>query len=147
MRREFSAGGVVVRRDEGVDWVAVIRPQGKPAGHWVLPKGALDAGESAEVAALREVQEETGLTASTIAKLGSVRYVYTWAGERIFKVVTFFLMRYEDGEIGAIEEAMRVEVHEATWLRLDEAPRLLAHKGEQEMAAKAAALIGGDAEL
>src|SRR4051812_46400 len=141
MRREFSAGGVVVRRDDTGEWIAAIRPQGKPAGHWVLPKGALDPGESSEVAALREVREETGLTATTIAKLGAVRYVYTWAGERVFKVVTFFLMRHEDGEIGAIEEAMRVEVHEATWLPLDEAPRRLVHKGEREMAEKAAAML------
>src|SRR3954463_12863361 len=100
MRREFSAGGVVVRRAEGRDWVAAIRPQGKPAGHWVLPKGALDRGETSEAAALREGREETGLDASTIAKLGAVRYVYTWEGERVFKVVTFFLMRYNAGEIG-----------------------------------------------
>jgi 8-oxo-dGTP pyrophosphatase MutT (NUDIX family) len=87
------------------------------------------------------VREETGLVASTVARLGSVRYVYTWDGERVFKVVTFFLMRYDEGEIGAIEEAMRVEVHEATWLPLDEAPRLLAHKGEKDMATKAAAML------
>ena len=94
--------------------MAAIRPQGKPEGHWVLPKGALDAGESSEAAALREVREETGLDASTLAKLGAARYVYTWAGESVFKVVTFFLMRCDGGEIGAIEEAMRVEVDEAT---------------------------------
>jgi 8-oxo-dGTP pyrophosphatase MutT (NUDIX family) len=141
MRREFSAGGVVVRRADGRDWVAAIRPQGKPAGHWVLPKGALDDGESSEAAALREVREETGLEASTLAKLGAVRYVYTWEGARVFKVVTFFLMRCDGGEIGAIEEAMRVEVHEATWLPLDEAPRLLAHKGEKEMAQQAATIL------
>src|SRR3954463_1430582 len=111
MRREFSAGGVVVRRADGRVWMAAIRPQGKPAGHWVLPKGALDDGESSEAAALREVREETGLDATTLAKLGAVRYVYTWQGERVFKVVTFFLMRWDRGEIGAIEEAMRVEVH------------------------------------
>jgi 8-oxo-dGTP pyrophosphatase MutT (NUDIX family) len=141
MRREFSAGGVVVRHGTDGTWLAAIRPQGKPEGHWVLPKGALDAGESAEAAALREVEEETGLVATTIAKLGSVRYVYTWEGERVFKVVTFFLMRYERGEIGAIDEAMRVEVADATWLPLDEAPQRLAHKGEKEMAEKAAAML------
>jgi 8-oxo-dGTP pyrophosphatase MutT (NUDIX family) len=141
MRREFSAGGVVVHSENGATQIAAIRPQGKPAGHWVLPKGALDPGESAEAAALREVHEETGIVAVPVAKLGAVRYVYTWAGERVFKVVTFFLMRYEHGEIGAIDEAMRVEVHEATWLPLDEAPRLLAHKGEKEMAAKAQAML------
>ena len=131
----------MVRRADGRDWMAAIRPQGKPAGHWVLPKGALDDGESSEAAALREVREETGLEASTLAKLGAVRYVYTWQGERVFKVVTFFLMRCDGGEIGAIEEAMRVEVDEATWLPLDEAPQRLAHPGEKEMAEKAATIL------
>jgi NADH pyrophosphatase NudC (nudix superfamily) len=55
--------------------------------------------------------------------------------------VTFFLMRYESGEVGAIEEAMRIEVADARWLALDEAPRVLAHKGEREIAVKAAAML------
>jgi 8-oxo-dGTP pyrophosphatase MutT (NUDIX family) len=143
MRREFSAGGVVVRAAEAGTEVAVIQPQGKPEGHWVLPKGALDAGESSEQAALREVREETGLDASTIAKVGATRYVYTWAGEKVFKVVTFFLMRCDGGEIGAIEEAMRVEVADARWIPLDDAPRMLAHKGEKDIARQATALLAG----
>jgi 8-oxo-dGTP pyrophosphatase MutT (NUDIX family) len=141
MRREFSAGGLVVRRFQGRDWIAVIRPQGKRSGHWALPKGAPDDGESAEAAALREVLEETGIVAAPLAKLGSTRYTYTWAGEKVFKVVTFFLMRYRSGKIGEIDEAMRVEVHEATWLPLEEAPRLLAYRGEREMARKALAAL------
>jgi 8-oxo-dGTP pyrophosphatase MutT (NUDIX family) len=143
MRREFSAGGVVVRREETGLEVAVIQPQGKPEGHWVLPKGALDAGESSEQAALREVREETGLDAVSLGKLGATRYVYTWNGEKIFKVVTFFLMSYAAGEIGAIDESMRVEVAAACWLPLADAVRALAHKGEREMAEKAQAEIPG----
>jgi 8-oxo-dGTP pyrophosphatase MutT (NUDIX family) len=143
MRREFSAGGVVVRASGAGAELAVIRPQGKPEGHWVLPKGALDKGESSEQAALREVREETGLDASTIAKIGATRYVYTWAGEKVFKVVTFFLMRCDGGEIGAIEEAMRIEVADARWLALDDAPAMLAHKGERDIARQAAALLAG----
>src|SRR3954469_14941784 len=141
MRREFSAGGVVVRVTGAEPEIAVIRPQGKAEGHWVLPKGALDAGESAEQAALREVAEETGLDASTIAKIGATRYVYTWAGEKVFKVVTFFLMRCDGGDIGAIDEAMRVEVADARWLPLAEAPELLAHKGERDIVRQAMALL------
>jgi 8-oxo-dGTP pyrophosphatase MutT (NUDIX family) len=143
MRREFSAGGVVARSSGAGPEIAVIRPQGKREGHWVLPKGALDAGESSEQAALREVREETGLEASTIAKIGATRYVYTWAGEKVFKVVTFFLMRCDGGEIGAIEEAMRVEVADARWLPLDDAPGMLAHKGERDIVRQAATLLAG----
>ena len=54
MRREFSAGGVVVRRMRGRWWVAVARPQGRPPGTWVLPKGLVDAGEPVADAAVRE---------------------------------------------------------------------------------------------
>src|SRR4051812_48759595 len=143
MRREFSAGGVVVRAAGAGPEVAVIRPQGKPDGHWVLPKGALDPGESSEQAALREVAEETGLEASTIAKIGATRYVYTWAGEKVFKVVTFFLMRCGGGEIGAIDEALRVEVADARWPPRDAAPELLAQRGERDIAPQAMALLAG----
>jgi hypothetical protein len=72
-----------------------------------------------------------------------VKYVYTWDGERIFKVVSFFLIRAGRGRIGEIEEAMRVEVAEARWLPLDDAPRLLAYGGEREMAAKARDRVAG----
>src|SRR3954447_26287219 len=139
MRREFSAGGVVVRAAGAGPEVAVIRPQGKPDGHWVLPKGALDPGESSQQAALREVREETGLDASTIAKIGATRYVYTWAGEKVFNVVTFFLMRCDGRDIGGVHEAMRVEGAHARCLPLDDAPELLAHKGERDIARQAMA--------
>jgi 8-oxo-dGTP pyrophosphatase MutT (NUDIX family) len=137
VKREFSAGGVLVRTVAGRPHLAAIRPQGKPAGTWVLPKGNLDEGEKPADTAVREVREETGIEGRIVEKLGDVKYVYTWDGERIFKVVSFFLLRAGRGRIGAIEEAMRVEVAEARWLPLDEAPGLLAYGGEREIAAKA----------
>jgi 8-oxo-dGTP pyrophosphatase MutT (NUDIX family) len=136
--REFSAGGVLVRTIRGRPMVAAIRPQGKPEGVWALPKGNVDPGESPAETAEREVWEETGVQGTLLEKLGDVKYVYTRRdGERIFKIVSFFLLRAGRGRIGDIGEAMRVEVAEARWLPLDEAPRLLAYKGEREMAAKA----------
>lgn len=142
MKREFSAGGVLVRTVAGRPHVAAIRPQGKPAGTWVLPKGNIDPGETPAETAVREVWEETGVDGRLVEKLGDVKYVYTWDGERIFKVVSFFLLRAGRGRIGAIKEEMRVEVAEARWLPLDEAPRLLAYGGEREMAAKARDRLG-----
>ena len=121
--------------------LAAIRPRGKREGHWALPKGAPDRGETMEQTALREVLEETGLMGAPLGKLGAVRYVYTWEGEQVFKVVTFFLMRYVEGEIGDIAESMRIEVDEAAWLPLAGAPKLLAYRGEQEMARKALAAL------
>ena len=146
MRREFSAGGVLVRSIRGRPHLAAIRPQGK-SGVWALPKGKIDPGESAPETAVREVREETGVEGRLVEKLGDVRYVYTarWEGEdgeRIFKVVSFFLLRAGRGRIGEIDEAMRIEVAEAGWLPLDEAPRLLSYDGERKMAAKALERIG-----
>jgi 8-oxo-dGTP pyrophosphatase MutT (NUDIX family) len=117
--------------------MAAIRPAGKEPGVWALPKGLIGADEKAEATALREVTEETGVDATPVEKLGDIRYVYTWAGERVFKVVSFFLFRYASGRLGDIPTAHAHEVAEARWVPLDEAPRLLAYKGEREMAAKA----------
>ncbi|HET8893097.1 MAG TPA: NUDIX domain-containing protein [Gaiellaceae bacterium] len=144
MRREFSAGAVLVRSSKGRQMLAAIRPQGKKSGVWALPKGAIDPGERPEDAAVREAFEETGVHGTLVEKLGDVRYVYTWEGERVFKVVSFYLLRAGRGRIGAIEEAMRVEVADAQWLPLGDAPRLLAYKGEREMAAKASARLASD---
>ena len=142
MRREFSAGGVVVRRLNGRWVVAAIRPGGKPEGTWALPKGLIGPGERAEATAEREVAEETGVAAKPDGKLGDARYVYTWAGERVFKVVSFFLFRYARGRLGDIPPEHAHEVAETAWLPLDEAPTLLAYKGEREMAVKALERLG-----
>ena len=144
MRREFSAGGLLVRRLRGAWMLGVIRPAGKPEGLWVLPKGQIDRGESSEQAALREVGEETGVRGSSLGKLGDTRYWFNWDGERIFKVVTFFLVQYESGRLGDVPEAFRHEVAEARWIPLEQAPELLAYRGEKEMAERALARLVTD---
>jgi 8-oxo-dGTP pyrophosphatase MutT (NUDIX family) len=141
MTREFSAGGVLVRRMRGRWWLAAIRPRGKPEGTWALPKGLIDPGESGAETAVREVAEETGLAGRLEGKLGDVRYVYTRRGVRVFKVVSFFLLRHAGGRIGELPPGMEREVAEARWLPLEDAPRLLAYKGEREMAEKALASL------
>jgi 8-oxo-dGTP pyrophosphatase MutT (NUDIX family) len=137
VRREFSAGGVVVRRLRGRWWLAAIRPGGKPEGTWALPKGLIAPGDSAEATAVREVAEETGVEGELVEKLGDVKYVYVWEGERVFKAVSFFLLRYRRGRIDDVPPEHRHEVAEARWLPLDDAPKLLAYKGEREMAEEA----------
>jgi 8-oxo-dGTP pyrophosphatase MutT (NUDIX family) len=127
--------------------MAAIRPAGRPPGLWALPKGQIDRGESGEQTALREVAEETGATGRSLGKLGDVRYWFNWEGERVFKVVSFFLVRYETGKLGEIPEAFRHEIAEVRWLPLDEAPRALAYQGERQMAAKALAVISGQETL
>jgi 8-oxo-dGTP pyrophosphatase MutT (NUDIX family) len=142
MRREFSAGGVLVRRMHGRWYVAAIRPGGKPPGVWALPKGGIGRGEEPGATAVREVEEETGARGRLDRKLGDVRYVYTWDGERIFKVVSFFLVRWSGGRLGEIAPEFAVEVAEARWLPLEDAPRLLAYGGERDMATKAIVELG-----
>ena len=137
MRRELSAGLVLVRRMRGAHWLAAVRPQGRPEGIWALPKGLVGTGESPAETALREGFEETGLHARLSSKLGDIRYVYTWQGERVFKIVSFYLAHATKGRIGALPPGMEIEVAEARWLPLADAPRLLAYKGEREMAERA----------
>jgi 8-oxo-dGTP pyrophosphatase MutT (NUDIX family) len=145
VRREFSAGGVVVRRLRGRWVLAAIRPGGKAPGIWALPKGLVDSGERPDATALREVREETGVDAKLVGKLGDIRYVYTWSGERVFKVVSFYLLRYRGGRLGAIAPDMRREVAEARWLPLEEAGALLAYRGEREIAEKALSALRDEA--
>ena len=144
MRREFSAGGVVVRRMRGRGWVAVLRPRRDDAKVvWALPKGLIDAGERGPETAVREAWEETGVRSTLDRKLGDVRYVYTWAGERVFKVVSFFLLRATGGRIGELPPGMEIEVADARWVPLDDAPGVLSYRGEREMAERARAALEG----
>jgi 8-oxo-dGTP diphosphatase len=144
MRREFSAGVVLVRRMRGRWWFAAVQPQGKPAGTWALPKGLVDRGESPAETALREGYEETGVPGRLVTKLGDVRYVYAWQGQRVFKVVSFYLAHARRGRVGALPPGMEREVADARWLPLADGPRLLAYRGERDMAAKALETLAGD---
>jgi 8-oxo-dGTP pyrophosphatase MutT (NUDIX family) len=125
-----------------------VRPKAKVV--MCLPKGLVDPGEKALEAAVREVREETGIKATLVTKLADIKYVYvrTWGdGERVFKIVSFYLLRYESGRIDDISDEMRVEVARAKWVRLEEAPKLLAYRGEKQMARKAAEYLKEHAEI
>jgi 8-oxo-dGTP pyrophosphatase MutT (NUDIX family) len=165
MVREISAGGVVIRKREGDWWMAAIEPAGEP-GRAVadrsrhvarrakpvlaLPKGLVDPGEKPLETALREVREETGVTADLVTKLDDIKYVYarTWGdGGRVFKIVSFYLMHYRSGRVNNIAPTMRVEVACARWVRLEDAPMLLAYKGEKHVARRALEYVKAHAEL
>ena len=129
MIREFSAGGVVVRRFRGRPFIAGVRV--KSGTVLALPKGHIDPGETAAEAAEREVREETGVQGDLVEKLGDVKYWYARDGQRVFKVVSFFLFRYRSG---SVRDYQVEEVDSAEWVPLEDAPRLLAYRGEREMA-------------
>src|SRR3954463_11517768 len=148
MVREISAGGVVVKSAEGGWLLAAIQPRkdpdqgatkGKKSSQKVtlaLPKGLVDPGEKPAQTALREVYEETGIKAVEIAKLLDIKYVYvrTWGDkERVFKIVSFYLFKYESGTIDEVSEAMRIEVKRAQWIPLEGAERRLAYRGERDV--------------
>ncbi len=152
MPREISAGGVVLRQISEIWHVALIEPQKseprkeapKPAktprkrsrAVLGLPKGLVDPGEKPQAAAIREVREETGIVAEPVIKLADNKYVYvrTWGdGKRVFKVVSFYLMRYVSGEIDNLTSDMRIEVKQALWVPLVDAPRQLAYSNERKV--------------
>jgi 8-oxo-dGTP pyrophosphatase MutT (NUDIX family) len=127
VKREFSAGGVVLRRFRARPFLCAVRPR---ADVLALPKGHPEPGESSIEAATREVREETGVVAEPLEKLGDVRYWYVLKGERVLKIVSFFLFRYRSGSVRDHDH----EVEAAEWIPLAEAPRRLSYKGEREMA-------------
>ena len=136
MLREFSAGGVVVRRFRGRPFIVAVRLKGGKV--LALPKGHIDPGENAAQAAEREVREEAGVVAEIDEKLGDVRYWYQRDGQRVLKVVSFFLFRYSSGSVDDHDD----EVESAEWVALEDAPRLLSYKGEREMAEAALSRMG-----
>ncbi|SRR5579872_110322 len=164
MIREISAGGVVIRNREAAWWMAAIEPPADEARAakvrsegaakqkpvLALPKGLVDPGEKPMETALREVYEETGISADLVTKLADIKYVYsrTWSdGARVFKIVSFYLMRYRSGRINQISAAMRIEVARALWIPLADATRMLAYKGERQMAQEAQEYVTAHPEL
>jgi 8-oxo-dGTP pyrophosphatase MutT (NUDIX family) len=166
MVRETSAGGVVLRKMRDRWYIAVIEPhmdrprkniklrrtRRTPADAELiaLPKGSIDPGEKPEETALREVREETGLRADIVVKLADIKYIYVrnWGDHaRVSKIVSFYLLMYRSGRLGNIAPAMRVEVQNAFWLPLEDAPSKLSYKGEREIAERALAYLKIHPEL
>ncbi|PVY43808.1 NUDIX hydrolase [Pontibacter virosus] len=136
---QVSSGGVVFRQGVSGIEVALISV-GKPE-RWQLPKGIVDPGETPEVTALREVQEETGVTARLVEKIDTIEYWYVGnkAGQRVrfHKFVHFFLLAYQSGTIGQHDW----EVNEARWVDLHAAKELLSFKSERQALEKAEQFI------
>ena len=110
----------------------------------------MDPGEKPDQTAVREVREETGVVATLITKLQDIKYFYvrSWGDrERVFKIVSFFLLRYESGRIDDISPEMRVEVQRALWLPLDESHTRLSYKSEREVARSAQEYVSQHPDL
>jgi 8-oxo-dGTP pyrophosphatase MutT (NUDIX family) len=124
--KEFSAGGVV-SGPEGLLLIKVENPQGSIL--WTFPKGHLEAGETPEQAALREVVEETGWNCRVTAPLMDVRYNFKHNGRRVEKTVHWFRME-PVGKVGASDPD---EVIDCRWFPAAEARDLLVYKSDLEI--------------
>lgn len=136
---QVSAGGVVFRIESSVAEIAIVRIV--PDLRWQLPKGLIDPGETIEEAALREVREESGVSAELIAPIETIEYWFLAErdGERLryHKFVHFFLMRYIGGDVTDHDH----EVDEARWITIETALDMLEFKSERDVVTKAAAMI------
>ena len=104
---------------------------------WSLPKGHLEAGETLEQAAIREVAEETGITGSIIGTLGTIDFWFVVDGRRIHKTVHHFLMRAVGGELSDAD----IEVTKVAWVPLPQIAEQLAYSDERHLLDQASELL------
>ena len=153
LAREFAAGGVVFKRDNGkILWLVTRGTPGPtfPDNIWRLPKGWLDdedektpgplakgkrkaTQKEIEGAALREVKEEGGVEAKIILKLGTEKYFINVKGKKILKFVTLFLMEW----VRDLPEGFGWETQEVAWLKFKDGEKKLSYKREKDILAKA----------
>lgn len=137
---QFSAGGVAFRKHGRRIDVALISVG--EDNRWQLPKGIVDKGESPEAAALREVQEETGVEGEIVERIDRIEYWYLSKEQservRYHKFVYFYLLRYKSGDVADHDD----EVNEARWVEIDDAIKMLAFESEKKIMTKAKELIG-----
>lgn len=137
---QLSAGGVIFRESEGIE-VALIATKGGEV--WGLPKGLVERerNEPLEEAALREVQEETGLVGRVLERIDKIEYWYRWEEDnepvRYHKIVYFFLIEHQGGDIRNHD----FEVDEVRWFALAEAERVASYESEREILHKTGELL------
>lgn len=139
---ETSAGGLVVDRSGSQPRVALIgRLDRRGRLLWSLPKGHLEAGESTQDAAIREVEEETGIRGRVLAPLGTIDYWFVAHDRRIHKTVHHYLLEASGGELSDTD----VEVDVVAWVPFGELGARLAYAGERRLAETAAGLLADSA--
>ena len=137
-----SAGGIVVRYESDQPWLVVgSRRRERDGRTWTLPKGTPNAGETREQTAIREVEEETGLTVRITGPLDSIEYWFVQSGTRIHKTVHYFLMEPTGGDLGRHDH----EFESVRWISFAEAQQTLTFETERALVARAAALVAAGA--
>lgn len=132
IKRIFSAGGIVLRlaplAQDKSEWEVLVTQHSKHKG-WDFPKGHIESGESSESAALREVEEEVGVKAEIIERVGQTQYFYYEEGEKVLKTVVYYLMKY----VGEGEATTAEEVSDMVWLPIEQVEEKLTFKDTKEL--------------
>ena len=129
MQLEFSAGGIVYKKEAGKVFVLVAQHSGHHG--WVFPKGLIGdqkENEKKEETALREVEEETGIVGEILQPLTPVTYWYIWEGEKKKKTVYYFLMKYRSGDTTNHDW----EMENVEWLPMNEVEKRLTYKTDKQ---------------
>ncbi len=136
MTTEESAGGLVFRQAPDLQFLMILDGYGR----WTFPKGAIEAGETPQEAAIREIEEETGVKGVIAGELGQTRYIYHHPRKgRVYKTVTFYLVRYDSGRV----RPQSSEIAAAEWLSPEEAARRADYEGYDKLVARAVSLVTG----
>jgi len=135
-RQEVSAGGVVYRFDQGRPLFLLIRDS---YANWGFPKGHLEEGEAPEAAAVREVEEETGLEAiESRGAIETIDWYFRFRGRLIHKVCHFYLME----SASARTSPQRAEgITECQWLAYDEAVRMISYANARQVLKRAQEIV------
>ena len=134
-----SAGGIVVRHEDGRPWLVVgSRRRERDGRTWTLPKGTPERGETTEETALREVAEETGLKVRITGPLDSIEYFFVQSGTRIHKTVHYFLMEAIGGDLAGHDR----EFDEVRWIPFADAATMLTFETERALGARAGERVG-----
>ena len=137
MKREFSAGGIIFNDQGQVLLIKNAQMKDPSKSYWGFPKGHLEEGEDSQTAAIREVKEETGINVEVVSKLGDSRYIYTGDNQKIFKVVTVFILKVMSGELKIQPE----EIIEAKWIDPTKALSILSFSNDKKLLNQALKLI------
>ncbi len=139
---EYSAGGLVLDLNGEVPRGALIgRTDRQGRLLWSLPKGHIEAGETAEQAAVREVEEETGIAGTIVGELGTIDFWFVADGRRIHKTVRHYLMRRVAGELSDAD----IEVDEVAWVPFSEIRGQLAYPDERGLVDTAGRMLADSA--
>lgn len=133
VRDAIAAGGVVLR-GKADDLEVVIAGRDSDRS-WVFPKGTPDRGETIEETALREVREESGLDVEIVRPIGAIDYWFAVPGERVHKIVHFFLMRSRGGDLSQHDH----EYDDVRWVSVADARRMLTYDTYRDMLDRAIA--------